>query len=168
MNNATSKALAEALRVHARELTNGGTNATLLRQNLLNAADILEAHSAYPWLKDLLDLYATSTAASWLTGRHPQLGDLSPLTAIRQGRDAEVARLVEQLASSGLARELSVTHDYPWLKDLLELYEDGDAWRWLIAPHKLLADSSPFEAIRDGREADVARIVAQLASGAHI
>jgi hypothetical protein len=46
-----------------------------------------DAHRAYTLLTDA---YTPAVALAWFTGRNPQLADDAPLTAIREGRAADV------------------------------------------------------------------------------
>lgn len=55
-----------------------------------------------------------------------------------------------------------------WLSELLVIYSNDEAADWLTTPHGQLDGLTPFGAIRSGNEADVARIVQQLTSGAHV
>lgn len=65
-------------------------------------------------------------------------------------------------------RFLSSKGAVTWVIDLLSLYDNESAAKWLASPHELLGGISAFEAIRYGREDEVAKIVQQLTSGAHL
>ncbi len=53
-----------------------------------------------------------------------------------------------------------------WLGELLTIYDDASAAKWLTSPHEMLAGKTAFQAIRDGEGEKVARIINQLTSGA--
>lgn len=55
-----------------------------------------------------------------------------------------------------------------WLQELLELYDNDTAAKWLKSPHPMLNGKTPFDAIRDGQWQEVADIVHRLASGAYL
>lgn len=55
-----------------------------------------------------------------------------------------------------------------WLSDLVWLFDPETAARWLTTPHPRLTQSTPIEAIREHRQADVARIIDQIAAGAYL
>lgn len=61
------------------------------------------------------------------------------------------------------------TADLPdWLPILLEFYENEEAAEWLVKPHVALDEESPLEAIRNGRQWEVAELVETLNTGAEI
>lgn len=57
---------------------------------------------------------------------------------------------------------------HPWLHDLLSIYDNEGAVKWLAAPCPLLDGFSALWCVRNGREAEVAKIVDQLISGAYL
>lgn len=52
------------------------------------------------WISDLPSLFRTDEdVVRWLTTKHPQLDNRSPLEAIRESDEFKVATIVDQLAS---------------------------------------------------------------------
>lgn len=53
-------------------------------------------------------------------------------------------------------------------RDLLAVYAPLDAGLWLSAPHAMLGDRTPFEAMEAGDGHKVMELLDQLATGAYI
>jgi hypothetical protein len=52
------------------------------------------------WLRDLVSLFSPRDAARWLVSPQPRFGGASAIQMIRAHRQKEVARVIDQLASS--------------------------------------------------------------------
>lgn len=76
--------------------------------------------------------------------------------------------LVEPDAPTDNARAVLQKSQPSWLCELLSIYDNESAVKWLSSPHDLLDGFTPLGAIRTGSEDEVAKIAQQLASGAYL